>query len=57
MIIHIWISSDGSELVPTTDVKINLTLPYISYKFVEEDHLFDLLFEAQMHTKQALTIL
>jgi hypothetical protein len=27
MIIHKWISSDGSELVPTTDVKINLTLP------------------------------
>jgi broad-specificity NMP kinase len=25
MIIHKWISSDGSELVPTTDVKINLT--------------------------------
>jgi hypothetical protein len=24
MIIHKWISSDGSELVPTTDVKINL---------------------------------
>jgi hypothetical protein len=29
MIIHKWISSDGSELVPTTDVKINLTLPYL----------------------------
>jgi hypothetical protein len=27
MIIHKWISSDGSELVPTTDVEINLTLP------------------------------
>jgi hypothetical protein len=27
MIIHKWISSDGSELVPTTDVKVNLTLP------------------------------
>jgi hypothetical protein len=25
--IHKWISSDGSELVPTTDVKTNLTLP------------------------------
>jgi hypothetical protein len=25
MIIHKWISSDGSELVPTTDVKINIT--------------------------------
>jgi hypothetical protein len=28
MIIHKWISSDGSELVPTTDVKINLTYLY-----------------------------
>jgi hypothetical protein len=28
MIIHKWISYDGSELVPMTDVKINLTLPY-----------------------------
>jgi hypothetical protein len=28
MIIHKWISSDGSELVPTTDIKINLILPY-----------------------------
>jgi hypothetical protein len=27
MIIHTWISFHGSELVPTTDVKINLTLP------------------------------
>jgi hypothetical protein len=27
MIIHKWISSDGSELVPITDVKMNLTLP------------------------------
>jgi hypothetical protein len=26
MIIHKWISSDGSELVPTTDVKINFTV-------------------------------
>jgi hypothetical protein len=26
MIIHKWISSDGSELVPTTDVEINITL-------------------------------
>jgi hypothetical protein len=31
MIIHNWISSDGSELVPTTDVKINLTLPYLPF--------------------------
>jgi hypothetical protein len=30
MIIHKWISSDGSELLPTTDVQINLTLPYTS---------------------------
>jgi hypothetical protein len=30
MIIHKWISSDGSELVPTTDVKINHTLSYLS---------------------------
>jgi hypothetical protein len=29
MIFHKWISSDGSEMVPTTDVKINLTLPYL----------------------------
>jgi hypothetical protein len=29
MIIQKWISSDGSELVPTTDVKINLTLPVL----------------------------
>jgi hypothetical protein len=27
MITHKWISSNRSELVPTTDVKINLTLP------------------------------
>jgi hypothetical protein len=27
MKIRKWISSDGSELVPTTDVEINLTLP------------------------------
>jgi hypothetical protein len=27
VIFHKWISSDGSELVPTTDVKFNLTLP------------------------------
>jgi hypothetical protein len=27
MIIHEWISSDGSEMVPTTDIKIKLTLP------------------------------
>jgi hypothetical protein len=30
MIIHKWISSDGSELVPTTDIKINLTLPSLA---------------------------
>jgi hypothetical protein len=30
MIIHKWISSDGSELVPTTDVKIN---PYPNPSF------------------------
>jgi hypothetical protein len=29
MIIHKSISSDGSELVPTTDAKINLTLPIL----------------------------
>jgi hypothetical protein len=32
MKIHKWISSDGSELVPTTDVKVNLTLPYLEPK-------------------------
>jgi hypothetical protein len=31
MIIHKWISSDGSELDPTTDFKINFTLPILCY--------------------------
>jgi hypothetical protein len=39
MIIHEWISSDGSELVPTTDVKLNLTI-YI--KLEKEDLRFSL---------------
>jgi hypothetical protein len=30
MVVHKWISSDGSELVPTTDVKINLTILFVS---------------------------
>jgi hypothetical protein len=32
MIIHKWILDDGSELVPTTDGTINLTLPYLTLR-------------------------
>jgi hypothetical protein len=36
MLIHKWISSDGSELVSTTDVQINLTLPYSIRCFLQK---------------------
>jgi hypothetical protein len=39
MIIHKWISTNGSELVPTSDVKINLTLPYLTLPYLTLPYL------------------
>jgi hypothetical protein len=39
MTIHKWISSDGSELVPTTDFKTYLTLPYLTLPYLTLPYL------------------
>jgi hypothetical protein len=36
MRIHMWIYSDGSELVPTTDDKNNLILPILIAEVMKE---------------------